>query len=290
MVQTGMALLHGMPTTATPLVSMLRFRPVPRSLPWLALLLVFAGAGCASTIKSAGPTEYSVSARQNYERGMKKLDKEDWTEAAKFFSFVKARFPYSKYSVLAELRLADTMLGGGAQLEAIDAYKQFMKFHPTHEMVTNGYAAYRIGDAYARMLPSDWFLIPPSYEMDTSSTIDALRELGLFIETYPTSEYLPKVQKMRYKCARLLAAHEWYVANFYWKRDRPMGTVLRLRTLLDKYPEVGYDEEALWRLGRAYGRVNRPEDARKTWETLVRKHPSHPRAREAQAELVKLKG
>src|SRR6185295_2677769 len=99
------------------------------------------GAACGGSPRDTDDkTEYSVSARQNYETGMQKLDDEDWAEAAKYFTFVKARFPYSKYAVLAELRIADTLFGAGAYLEAIDGYKLFIKFHPTHVMVSTGYA------------------------------------------------------------------------------------------------------------------------------------------------------
>ena len=68
-------------------------------------------------------------------------------------------------------------LARGRYVEAIDAYRQFMKFHPTHEMVANGYASFRIGESYYKMLPESWFLVPPAFEMDNSPTIDALREL-----------------------------------------------------------------------------------------------------------------
>ena len=256
----------------------------------LAALLPFAALACGGSVREGegANVEYSVSARQNYEKGMSELEDEDWAEAAKYFAFVKARFPYSKYAVLAELRLADTLLGAGGYLEAIDAYKLFIKFHPTHEMVTTGYAAFKIGESYYRLLPEDWFLVPPSFEKDTSAAIDAERELGSFLRKYPKAEYVAKADEMYRKAAHLLAAHEWYVAKFYWDRDRPMGTVLRLRTLLERYPGVGYDEEALWLLGKAYKRVGRPKDARVAWERLVGKYPRHAHAGEARSELGKL--
>lgn len=256
-----------------------------RRLTLLVGLVLLAPACGGSARESGGHVEYSVSAKQNYDRGMRALEDEDWIEAAKYFAFVKARFPYSKYAVLADLRMADAAFGAEAYLEAIDGYRQFMKFHPTHEMVENGYAAFRIGEAYYRMLPEDWFLVPPSYEKDQSATIDAMRELTAFLKRYPKSPFVPRAEKMQRECARALAAHEWYVANFYWKRDRPMGTVLRLRTLLTRYPGVGYDEEALWLLGRAYLAVKRPDDAKKTWQHLVTSFPNHPRAADARREL-----
>ncbi|HLU67045.1 MAG TPA: outer membrane protein assembly factor BamD, partial [Kofleriaceae bacterium] len=143
----------------------------------LLALLPACGGGSGS-----GEVDYSVSAQQNYERGVERLEKEDWIAAAKYFSFIKARFPYSKYAVLAELRMADAEFGAGHYLQAIDAFKQFIKFHPSHEMVKNGYASYRIGEAYVEMLPGDMFILPPSYEKDQSATMDAHRELSTFVD------------------------------------------------------------------------------------------------------------
>src|SRR5688572_26428727 len=204
----------------------------------IALALVIGLGACAGGLSESGggSVEYSVSAKQNYERGMEKLRDEAWIEAAKYFAFVKSRFPYSKYAVLAELRLADAESGAGAHLEAADSYRLFIKFHPTHDMVVNGYAQFKIGAAYFRMLPDDWFLVPPAHEKDQSATYDALRELDTFLKNYPNSEFVPQAKEMYVKCAKKLADHEWYVARFYWKKNRPMGTVIRLRTLLSRYP------------------------------------------------------
>lgn len=252
-----------------------------------AALVVLGACGGSSP---TGKVEYSVSAQQNYERGLVELAEKDWIAAAKYFSFIKARFPYSKYAVLAELRMADAEFGAGHHLQSIDSYKLFIKFHPTHEMVSNGYASFRIGVAYTKMLSDGFWLLPPSYEKDQSATMDAERELRTFLKKYPDSPYRKKAADLLQKVALKLARHEWYVANFYWDRGKAMGTVLRLRRLLDRYPGVGYDGEALWLLGRAYLRSAMPDRARKAWEKLVNEHPKHKRASDARSALAKLSG
>ncbi|MBA3539810.1 MAG: outer membrane protein assembly factor BamD, partial [Deltaproteobacteria bacterium] len=85
-----------------------------------------------------------------------------------------------------------------------------------------------------------------------------------------------------------LADHEWYVARYYWDRGKPMGTVLRLRRLLERYRGVGYDDEALWLLGRAYVAVDMGDRARSTWQELVDKHPKSKRASDARGALADL--
>ena len=252
-----------------------------------ALLLAGTIAACGGKA-GAGSVEYSVSAQKNYDKGMKELERKDWVAASKYFGFIKSRFPYSKYAVLAELRLADAEFGAEQYLEAIDSYRLFIKFHPTHEMVANGYASFKIGDGYYRQLPGDFWMFPPSFEKDQSSTEDAVNELKSFLDKYPESPYRPKAKEILVKVGKRLADHEWYVARYYWDRGKPMGTVLRLRRLLERYRGVGYDEEALWLLGRAYNEVGMPDRARTTWQQLVDKYPKHSRAGDARGAISRL--
>jgi outer membrane protein assembly factor BamD len=264
---------------------------MPRPLLTIGLALalgtcVVATTGCGG--KTTGKVVYSVSAQRNYEKGLKELETHDWIAAAKYFAFIKSRFPYSKYAVLAEIRLADAEFGAGQYLEAVDSYKLFQKFHPTHELVINGYAAFRVGECYYKMLPGDFWILPPSHEKDQSSAEDAEEEIRKFLEKYPDSPHLKRGKEILARVGKRLAAHEWYVARYYWDRDKPMGTVLRLRRLIERYAGVGYDEEAMWLLGRAYLAVGMPDRARTTWQDLVDKFPKHARASDARGAIGRL--
>jgi outer membrane protein assembly factor BamD len=187
--------------------------------------------------------------------------------------------------VLSELRLADAEFGAEQYLEAIDSYRLFIKFHPTHEMVANGYASFRIGEAYYQQLPGDFWLFPPSFEKDQSATEDSVNELKSFLDKYPKSPYGARARQILTRVGKRLADHEWYVARYYWDRGKPMGTVLRLRRLLERYRGVGYDAEALWLLGRAYVAVAMPERAKGVWTELVTKYPQTAQASDAKDAL-----
>jgi len=243
------------------------------------------GLGCGAKATSSGAVDYSASAQKNYEKGLKQLEEKDWIAASKYFGFIKTRFPYSRYAVLSELRLADAEFGAEQYIEAIDSYRLFIKFHPTHEMVANGYATYKIGEGYYRQLSGDFWLFPPSFEKDQSSTEDAANELKSFLDKYPDSPYRDKAKEILIKVGKRLADHEWYVARYYWDRGKPMGTVIRLRRLLERYRGVGYDEEALWLLGRAYVAVAMPDRARGVWSELVDKYPKSNHAGDARSAL-----
>jgi len=249
------------------------------------VITLWGAAACGAKSSSSGVVEYSVSAQKNYDRGVKELENKNWISASKYFGFIKTRFPYSKYAVLAELRLADAEFGADQYLEAIDSYRLFIKFHPTHEMVSNGYASFRIGEGYYKQLSSDWWMFPPTFEKDQSSTEDAANELKSFLDKYPDSPYRDKAKEIVAQVGKRLADHEWYVARYYWDRGKPMGTVIRLRRLLERYRGVGYDEEAMWLLGRAYVAVAMPDRARTIWSELVDKYPKSGHADDAKGAL-----
>jgi outer membrane protein assembly factor BamD len=255
----------------------------------VAVVCALVGAAACGGKSGSGAVDYSVSAQKNYEKGLKELESKDWVAASKYFGFIKTRFPYSKYAVLAELRLADAEFGAEQYLEAIDSYRLFIKFHPTHEMVANGYASYRIGEGYYKQLSGDFWMFPPSFEKDQSSTEDAANELKSFLDKYPDSPYRDKAKQIVITVGKRLADHEWYVARYYWDRGKPMGTVIRLRRLLERYRGVGYDEEALWLLGRAYVAVAMPDRARGVWSELVNKYPKSGRADDAKSALSGLR-
>jgi outer membrane protein assembly factor BamD len=255
----------------------------------LLIVALALGVGACGGKTGAAAVDYSVSAQRNYEKGLKQLEKKDWIAASKYFGFIKSRFPYSKYATLAELRLADAEFGAEQFLEAIDSYRLFMKFHPTHEMVANGYVSFRIGEAYFKQLPGDFWLFPPSYEKDQSATEDAANELKSFLDKFPDSPYRERAKSIITLVGKRLADHEWYVARYYWDRGKPMGTVLRLRRLLERYRGVGYDEEALWLLGRAYAAVDMRDRAKLTWQELIARYPKGVRAQNARAALTGLR-
>jgi len=255
-------------------------------LPLLALFLCFTGLpACSGTWSFTRGVVYERTAEANYRKGLAELQDDNHLEALKLFNHVKNKFPFSRFATLAELRIADTYFAQEKWADAVDAYRQFIKFHPTHPDVTGGYAAYRVCDSYVHQIPGDWFLIPPGYEKDQAATHDALRELQAFERTYKKSKYLADVHKLRKKCVRRVVDHELYVARFYLKREHPKATTMRLETLLASYPGEGADPEVMLLLGRTYMQMDQKDKAQKAFTDLVARYPKDPYAQKARLYL-----
>jgi outer membrane protein assembly factor BamD len=260
--------------------------PVPgrrRALPGLCLLLLLSG--CASFVENIRPVIYGKTAEDNYQRGLRALRGESYQDAGKYFQHVKSNWGFSKWSTLSELGLADAALGREAYIEAVDGYKGFMRSHPSHDKTLDGYCAYKVGEAYYKQIPSDFFLLPPSYEKDQGPVYDAMRELASFIDEYGKSPYADKGRKMYADAVRRLADHELYVARYYLGKSKPQAAIWRLEYVVNKYPGARREPEVLLLLGQTYLKQEKPFEARDTFRRLRIEHPADYRAQQAQLYL-----
>jgi outer membrane protein assembly factor BamD len=237
---------------------------VPRIAYKILLLSCLLLPACA-TSDEGKPINFSLTAKQNYERGLAELKNENYPEALRYFTYVKQKFPFSKYAALAELAAADTEFGRGSYQEAIDGYKSFLRLHPKHEKVAEGYVSFRIAEAYVKEMPDDWFLIPSSYEKDQSAVLDALREINSLIDRFPNSKYLKQAREHRREVLSRLIDHEVFVARFYLDRGHPKGAILRIKEALRRYPDSGRDAELLLTLGETQLEMGQPATAKQTF-------------------------
>jgi outer membrane protein assembly factor BamD len=255
-----------------------------RSCKIILLAAALAAVACATGDDGKG-VSYSLTAKQNYDKGVAELKDENYQEATRYFNFVRQKFPFSKFAVLAELALADTQYERGTYQEAIDSYKNFSRLHPTHEKVEDGYVAFRIGECYVREMPDDFFLVPPAYEKDQSAVRDALRELNDFLEKYPDSKYVADAKKYRRDVLRRLIDHEVYVARFYLDRDQPRAAVLRLEGALRRYPDSGREAELLVTLGETQLQLGNAQSAKQAFTRVVHEFGTAQQSRRAELFL-----
>jgi outer membrane protein assembly factor BamD len=245
------------------------------------LLALFASPGCATSDDGGPELTYSLTAKQNYDKGIEAAKEENFPDAVRYLSFVKQKFPFSRYAVLAELSLADVQYQRGSYQEAIDSYKTFARLHPTHEKVEDGYVAYKIAECYVQDMPTDWALVPPAYEKDQSAVRDAHRELAYFIDKYPDSTYIKEAKKLHQQVMGRLIEHEVYVARFYLDGGHPKAAILRIEAALRQYPESGREAELLLVLGQTHLELGNARRAQQTFQRVVKDFGSGLEAKRA---------
>jgi outer membrane protein assembly factor BamD len=252
---------------------------------WSALALVPLLFGCAilSSTESGGDVEYSHDVADNLARGNRALESNNYEEAARYFEYVRTRYPFEAAAVTAELRLADVDFERAQFVEARDRYQNFVKLHPSSDRVD--YAAFRAALTHYKDIPSDFFLVPSSREKDQAEPLNTLRTMSDFVKSYPESKYVEEAKKIVAETTRRLAEHELYVAEFYAKRGRWPAVVNRLSTLLQRYPGSGFEEQALFGIHDAYVHMAQPEKAKETLKRVVDTLPNTPAAERARRML-----
>jgi outer membrane protein assembly factor BamD len=75
------------------------------------------------------------TAQRLAEEGMEAFKDEDYEDAIESFQKLKDWYPFSKYAMLAELKLGDAYYHRKEYEEAIFAYEAFENLHPKNEAV-----------------------------------------------------------------------------------------------------------------------------------------------------------
>lgn len=253
---------------------------------YLALAIAVLAASCGGSQASRSGLAYGENARLAYEDAMAELEDGNCMEAAPAFRKIRREYPYSRYAALSELRAADCLFIQDKYIEAAQAYRQFVRYRPSHEKVP--YARFRIAKANFEQIPSGWLLAPPVYERDQAATHRALDELRTYLAEYPKHESADEAREMQRQTLRLLAQHELYVARFYLDRGHPQAAVSRLRTLLNSYRGSGVEPEAMLLLAETYLDIEDPEQARQVLNELVEGFPKSEQADRARDHLEEL--
>lgn len=256
----------------------------------LALLLVFL-PGCKSFLAATGDNaepEYTADAAGNLKKGSEAMDDHDFPAAEKYFEHVKTKFPYQDAAREAELRLADNSFAKDSFEEARDRYNNFVKLHPTHPRVD--YAAFRAALSHLKQFKataSDFFIFPPAFEKDQAELRASLQSMEEFQRNYSTSSLLPEAKKVADDARRQIAAHEMYVADFYAKRSRYPAAAARWQGVVDKFPQLGPDQDALFKLVSLYrSKLKDPVKARAALQKVIERYPNTSASARAQRMLA----
>jgi outer membrane protein assembly factor BamD len=250
-----------------------------------------AGLACAAAVSlacaSAPPPpsfEELPSAKQLYEKGETLATKAghgwhlfspDYGKAIETFQDIIDNYPYSEQAVLAQLAIGDAYFKQGKYDEAVSYYRDFVELHPEHPKVP--YAMYQTVMSYYKQ--------SRDASRDQTATEEALSHLDRLLARYPHSEYSADGERMWKELRTRLGKHTMGVADYYFGRDEFGAAADRYRQVLDQYPGLGLDAQALYRLGVCYTRMNRTDEARKIFQVILDNYRGSAVAEQA-ADLV----
>lgn len=195
------------------------------------LVIVFAAAilagGCGTFKGWFGKKKSEKPPEVMAQEGIQQLRKKDYLDAAETFEKLRDRYPYSQEALLAQIKLADAYFYKKSYQEALQAYKDFEKLHPTNPAVP--YCVYQQGLCYYRQRST--------IDRDQTFTTQAMAEFQRLKQKFPESEYAGKADKFISRCRKDLAEHEFYVGEFYYRTKHYASALERFQILATEYQE-----------------------------------------------------
>ncbi len=236
-----------------------------------ALAVLSGVSGCASN--GSGEIQEVASADRLYEEGVAELESQrsvlgvnfkDYQGSIDKFQDIIDNYPYSEYAVLAELRIADAHFAQGRWDEALGYYRDFAQLHPDHEKVP--YTMLRTALCHERQSEKS--------VRDQTETREAVAALDQLILRYPNAPETTEAEELWKKLRRKLGKQALQVGDFYFAREEYQSAANRYRSVIDEFPGLGLDADALYKLGLAYSRMNRDDDARELFEVILENYPA----------------
>lgn len=194
--------------------------------------------------------------------GVQKMQDKNYDDALEAFQTLKERYPYSKYAILAELKIGDAYFLQEEYADAALAYEEFVRLHPRNDVVP--YVLYQMGMCH--------FLSFKTIDRDRAETQLAIDSFQRLIRAFPGTEYSRKAKEQLAECEKRLAAHEFYVARIYYRLKKYRASMLRLQNLTSTYPqaveELGYQEDIDKMIEDCGVCLNQTEGKRSRWSRL----------------------
>ncbi len=198
---------------------------------YLCIVLLFFCLGCSSVIDK----RVEKTAQELINDGIKQYQKRNYISSIESFETLKDWYPFSKYAILAELKIADANYKLKHYDEAVAAYESFENLHPNNEAIP--YVVYQIGLCFFDQMDS--------VDRDQISTQKALFTFRRFIKQFPENENSTRAKKHIKKCLKSLAGHEFYVGQYYYKTKHYKAALYRFKSILLNYPDLGVHRKAL---------------------------------------------
>lgn len=241
------------------------------------LLLAVTFAGCAGAPTVAAPKD---EAERIYLEGLAQLRGGNQIEATQSFVNLLKLPAYLGVTATARIRLGDALFLQGKYTEAIEAYQGYLQRHEGNPDVA--YAAFKVAECHARMVPSDFWLLPPVHEMDLSAADKARYHLERFVRAHPTSHFVPEALRLRDEMLDLELSQHRYVVRFYRKRQQWLGVAWRSHSMMQRFPLRAHGVEDYRILAEAYAKLEWRRRARDLYRTIARRWPQDPGAEAAR--------
>lgn len=191
-------------------------------------------------MKSSDKDYILEAADELYEEGK-------WAYAIELYQKVSSAFAGTEYAADISYKQADANFQDRNYRLAAHQFKTFYITNPTDPRAEE--AAFR--SAYA------FYTDSPVYNLDQTSTYNAIDELQSFINSYPESSKVEEANGYINELREKLEKKSFEIAKIYYKTLKYKAAAIAFDNMLDDYPDTKFREEAMmYSLRSKYELVN----------------------------------
>ena len=200
------------------------------------------------------------------------------------FQTIITTYPDSPYLPMAKLAVADSFFLEGstsALIQAIAGYQDWLTFFPTHPLADR--VVLKIGESEMRQIG-----LP---DRDATRAKRAETRLKALMQQYPNSILKTEAQKRLDEVQNNLGLHNLYIANYYYTQSVGQGksglkgAQSRYMEILEKYPNFGYMDEALYKLAVTYMTEEETDQAARYFQKIISDYPNSEYVEKSKEQL-----
>ena len=172
-------------------------------------LAIFSLSGCGIIDMIYLPPAEDT-AQEIFEAGNDAMSEKNYVRAVELYNKLRDTYPFSPYTVDAELAL------------------DFESLHPRHDATP--YVIYQTGMSLMKQFRS----------IDRATTIlqEAHEYFARLQQVYPDSPYAKDAGEKMHTCRRLMAEHELYIADVFWHMEKYGPAWRRYEYVSENFPDV----------------------------------------------------
>ena len=200
-------------------------RQLLRTLVLMAMLAGLSGCGIIDMIYLP-PAE--DTAQEIFEAANDAMADKNYVRAVELYNKLRDAYPFSPYTVDAELSLADAYYLDEEYLTAGETYKDFESLHPRHPAIP--YVLFQTGMSLMNQFVS----------IDRPTTVleEAISYFQRLLQQYPDSQYAKAARENILKCRKNMAEHELYIGDMFWHMGKYGPAWKRYTYIVEHYKDV----------------------------------------------------
>ena len=150
------------------------------------------------------------TAQEIFEAANDAMSEKNYVRAVELYNKLRDAYPFSPYTMDAELSLADAYYLDEEYVLAAESYKDFESLHPRNEAIP--FVLYQTGMSLLKQFRS--------IDRATTELQEAYDCFDRLRQTFPDSPYVPSAEEHMLTCRKLMAEHELYIADVFWHMDK----------------------------------------------------------------------